>query len=193
MIWSCPTLQIGVGPCSRTGVSPMLRHRPPPVLLKGPSSMPSTLALPLNPAFRVAAVRRRTFGGFVAPLGRCGGTGASAPHHPRADQDGFRPDALALTRELGVSSVRYPGGNFVSGYRWEDGVAPVEERPARHDLAWHSTDPNTVGLDEFMAWAKKAEVEPMYAINLGTRGVEADRKSTRLNSSHVAISYAVCC
>lgn len=134
--------------------------------------MSSQVTLTLNPAFRVAPVRRRTFGAFVEHLGRCVYTGIFEPDHPAADADGFRTDVLALTRELGVSSVRYPGGNFVSGYRWEDGVGPVEERPARHDLAWHSTEPNTVGLDEFMTWASKAEVEPMYAVNLGTRGIE---------------------
>lgn len=134
--------------------------------------MSSQVTLTLNPAFRVAPVRRRTFGAFVEHLGRCVYTGIYEPDHPAADEDGFRSDVLALTRELGVSSVRYPGGNFVSGYRWEDGIGPVEDRPARHDLAWHSTEPNTVGLDEFMAWARKAEVEPMYAVNLGTRGIE---------------------
>ncbi|MFC7464635.1 alpha-N-arabinofuranosidase [Brachybacterium sp. GCM10030252] len=134
--------------------------------------MSPALTLTVNPAFRVAPVRRRTFGAFVEHLGRCVYTGIHEPDHPSADEDGFRTDVLELTRELGVSSVRYPGGNFVSGYKWEDGVGPLEQRPARHDLAWHSTEPNTVGLDEFMAWAKKAEVEPMYAVNLGTRGVE---------------------
>lgn len=134
--------------------------------------MSSQVTLTLNPAFRVAPVRRRTFGAFVEHLGRCVYTGIFEPDHPAADEDGFRTDVLALTRELGVSSVRYPGGNFVSGYRWEDGVGPVEQRPARHDLAWHSTEPNAVGLDEFMTWAEKAEVEPMYAVNLGTRGIE---------------------
>ncbi|MGO1947143.1 MAG: arabinosylfuranosidase ArfA [Brachybacterium alimentarium] len=133
--------------------------------------MSSHVSLTLNPAFRVAPVRRRTFGAFVEHLGRCVYTGIHEPGHPSADEDGFRTDVLELTRELGVSSVRYPGGNFVSGYQWEDGVGPVEDRPARHDLAWHSTDPNTVGLDEFMAWTKKADVEPMYAVNLGTRGM----------------------
>jgi alpha-N-arabinofuranosidase len=130
------------------------------------------LTLTLNPAFRVAPVRRRTFGAFVEHLGRCVYTGIHEPEHPSADEQGFRHDVLELVKELGVSSVRYPGGNFVSGYRWEDGVGPLEERPVRQDLAWHSSDPNTVGIDEFMAWAKKAEVEPMYAVNLGTRGVE---------------------
>src|SRR5699024_12242315 len=73
---------------------------------------------------------------------------------------------------LGGGRVGHPGGNAGSGYGWEAGGGPVGGGPARHDLAWHSTDPNTGGLDEFMAWAKKAEGEPMYAINLGTRGIE---------------------
>ncbi|KQY24195.1 alpha-L-arabinofuranosidase [Cellulomonas sp. Root485] len=128
--------------------------------------------LTLDPAFRVGPVRRRTFGSFVEHLGRCVYTGIHDPAHPTADADGFRKDVLELTRELGVSTVRYPGGNFVSGYRWEDGVGPRDQRPARLDLAWHSTDPNTVGVEEFMRWAKLAEVEPMMAVNLGTRGVQ---------------------
>ena len=128
--------------------------------------------LTLDPAFRVGPVRRRTFGSFVEHLGRCVYTGIHDPAHPTADADGFRKDVLELTRELGVSTVRYPGGNFVSGYRWEDGVGPRDQRPARLDLAWHSTDPNTVGVDEFMRWARLAEVEPMMAVNLGTRGVQ---------------------
>ncbi|MBE3014031.1 alpha-N-arabinofuranosidase [Microbispora sp. NEAU-D428] len=125
----------------------------------------------IDPAFRVAPVRRRTFGTFVEHLGRCVYTGIYEPGHPTADEDGFRTDVLALTRELGVTTVRYPGGNFVSGHRWEDAVGPVERRPARLDLAWHSTEPNRVGVDEFMRWCRKADLEPMMAVNLGTRGV----------------------
>ncbi len=131
----------------------------------------STARIVVNPAFTVGPVRRRTFGSFVEHLGRCVYTGIHEPDHPTADEDGFRTDVLDLVRELGVTVVRYPGGNFVSGYRWEDGVGPVEDRPQRLDLAWHSMEPNTVGTDEFMAWAKKADVEPMMAVNLGTRGV----------------------
>ena len=130
-----------------------------------------TALLTLDPAFTVGPVRRRTFGSFVEHLGRCVYTGIYEPDHPLADEDGFRTDVLALVRELGVTTVRYPGGNFVSGYRWEDGVGPVAQRPRRLDLAWHSTEPNTVGLDEFVRWAAKAGVEPMMAVNLGTRGV----------------------
>ncbi|PRX96105.1 alpha-N-arabinofuranosidase [Allonocardiopsis opalescens] len=125
----------------------------------------------LDPALRVGPVQRRTFGSFVEHLGRCVYTGIYEPGHPTADEDGFRRDVLELTRELGVSTVRYPGGNFVSGYRWEDGVGPRERRPVRRDLAWHVTETNEVGLDEFVRWARKAGVEPMMAVNLGTRGV----------------------
>jgi alpha-N-arabinofuranosidase len=126
----------------------------------------------LNPAFTIAPVSRRTFGSFVEHMGRCVYTGIYEPGHPTADSDGFRRDVLDLVRELGVSVVRYPGGNFVSGYRWEDGIGPVAGRPVRRDLAWHSLETNEVGIDEFMRWADKAGVEVMYAVNLGTRGVQ---------------------
>lgn len=125
----------------------------------------------VDPAFIIGPVRRRTFGSFVEHLGRCVYTGIYEPGHENADADGFREDVIELVKELGVSTVRYPGGNFVSGYKWEDGIGPKEDRPRRLDLAWHSTEPNTFGLDEFMKWADKTGVEPMMAINLGTRGV----------------------
>ncbi|NTW39356.1 MAG: alpha-N-arabinofuranosidase [Cellulomonadaceae bacterium] len=130
-----------------------------------------TARIVIDPAFTIAPVRRGTFGTFVEHLGRCVSTGIYEPGHPTADAQGFRGDVLALAREMGISTVRYPGGNFVSGYRWEDGVGPVEERPARLDLAWHSTESNAFGLHEFMAWTKAADAEPMMAVNLGTRGL----------------------
>lgn len=105
-------------------------------------------------------------------MGRCVYTGIFEPGHPTADEDGFRADVLALTRDLGVSVVRYPGGNFVSGYRWEDGVGPLHQRPRRRDLAWHSIESNQFGLNEFARWAAKADAELMYAVNLGTRGLQ---------------------
>ena len=82
---------------------------------------------------------------------------------------------LDLVRELGPTIIRYPGGNFVSGYNWEDGVGPVDERPTRLDLAWFTTEPNTFGTNEFMDWCRAAEVEPMLAVNLGTRAGDAAR------------------
>jgi len=129
-------------------------------------------SLTLDPDFRVADVPPRLFGTFVEHLGRCVYTGIFEPGHELADGDGFRSDVLDLTRELGVSVVRYPGGNFVSGYRWEDGVGPVADRPQRLDLAWHSLETNEFGLGEFATWSRKAGVEPMMALNLGTRGVK---------------------
>ena len=131
-----------------------------------------TAHLVLHPDFAVGPVDRRLFGSFVEHMGRCVYEGIFEPGHPQADEHGFRQDVLRLARELGITVVRYPGGNFVSGYRWEDGVGPISERPTRLDLAWRSIEPNTFGLHEFMAWARQAQVEPMLAVNLGTRGVQ---------------------
>jgi alpha-N-arabinofuranosidase len=126
--------------------------------------------------FTVGPVPRRLFGSFVEHMGRCVYTGIYEPGHPEADENGYRNDVLALVNELGVSVVRYPGGNFVSGYNWEDGVGPVDQRPRRLDGAWHTVETNAFGLHEFAGWAKKANVEIMEAVNLGTRGVEAARE-----------------
>src|ERR687889_2297158 len=102
--------------------------------------------------FVVSALDRRVFGSFVEHLGRCVYTGIFEPGHPAADERGFRGDVLDLVRELGPTIVRYPGGNFVSGYRWEDGVGPQEQRPRRLDLAWRALESNAFGVDEFAAW-----------------------------------------
>jgi alpha-L-arabinofuranosidase len=133
---------------------------------------PRSASLVVDPADVVAPVSRRTFGSFVEHMGRCVYTGIFEPDHPSADGDGFRTDVLDLVRELGVTMVRYPGGNFVSGYRWEDGIGPVQARPRRRDLAWHSVETNQVGIGEFVRWTRTAGVELMLAVNLGTRGVQ---------------------
>ncbi|MGH3392538.1 MAG: alpha-N-arabinofuranosidase [Actinomadura sp.] len=133
--------------------------------------MPLSAELTLDPAFTIGEIDRRLFGSFVEHLGRCVYTGIHEPGHPTAGEDGFRQDVLDLVRELGVTVVRYPGGNFVSGYRWEDGVGPVDERPRRLDPAWRSIETNAFGLGEFMAWARRAGVDPVMAVNLGTRGI----------------------
>lgn len=125
--------------------------------------------------FAIGQTDPRLFGAFVEHLGRCVYGGIYEPGHPTADEKGFRRDVLALVKELGPTIIRYPGGNFVSGYNWEDGVGPVEKRPARLDLAWFSTEPNSFGTNEFMDWCKAAAVEPMLAVNLGTRNGDAAR------------------
>ena len=126
--------------------------------------------LTVDPRSAIGPVRRRLFGGFVEHLGRHVYDGIYEPGHPAADDQGFRGDVLELVRELGVSTIRYPGGNFVSGFRWEDSVGPREQRPRRLDLAWHSTETNQVGLHEFADWLDKAGSDLMLAVNLGTRG-----------------------
>ncbi|MFF2451894.1 alpha-N-arabinofuranosidase [Isoptericola sp. NPDC058082] len=127
----------------------------------------------LHPDFRRGAVDRRLFGSFVEHLGRAVYTGIYEPGHPTADEHGFRRDVADLVHELGVPMVRYPGGNFVSNYVWEDAVGPVEQRKPFLDLAWRTVEPNLVGTDEFLQWAEREGVEPMMAVNLGTRGVAA--------------------
>lgn len=119
----------------------------------------------------IAPVNRRVFGSFVEHLGRAVYDGIHEPTHPSADAQGFRTDVKELVAELGVSAIRYPGGNFVSGFRWEDSVGPLDERPSRLDLAWHSTESNQVGLHEFADWLDSTGNELMLAINLGTRGI----------------------
>jgi alpha-N-arabinofuranosidase len=119
----------------------------------------------------IAPVRRRTFGSFVEHLGRCVYTGFYEPEHPSANDEGFRMDVVELVRELGSTTIRYPGGNFVSGFRWEDSVGPRGKRPVRRDLAWHSLETNQVGLDEFAKWLKLTDSELMLAVNVATRGI----------------------
>lgn len=126
----------------------------------------------LDPAFRVGPVDPRLFGTFVEHMGRCVYTGIYEPDHPTADEDGFREDVADLVRRLGPTVVRYPGGNFVSSYRWEDGIGPREERPQRLDLAWRQVESNHVGVDEFVGWARAVGMQPIMAVNLGTRGVQ---------------------
>src|SRR3954462_8072758 len=89
--------------------------------------------------FAIGTTDRRLFGAFVEHLGRCVYGGIFEPGHPTADEKGVRGDVRAVVKELGPTIMRYPGGNFVSGYDWEDAVGPVEQRPRRLDLAWMST------------------------------------------------------
>ena len=125
--------------------------------------------------YRVSRVDERLFGSFIEHLGRAVYGGIYEPGHPLADDLGFRTDVIEAVKKLGVPIVRYPGGNFVSGFHWEDSVGPVASRPKRLDLAWFTTETNEVGLHEFARWADRAGAEMMYAINLGTRGPEQAR------------------
>ena len=124
----------------------------------------------LDKDYVISPIDKRIYGNFVEHLGRCVYTGIYEPGHPQADAEGFRKDVLDLVKRLNVPIVRYPGGNYVSGFRWEDAIGPKEKRPKRLDLAWKTTEPNEVGIHEFASWAKKANTSIMYSVNLGTRG-----------------------
>ncbi|MDF2845749.1 MAG: alpha-N-arabinofuranosidase [Herbinix sp.] len=122
--------------------------------------------------FIVGEVDKRIFGSFIEHLGRAVYNGIYQPSSPLSDEQGFRKDVLQLIRDISVPLVRYPGGNFVSGYHWEDGIGPKADRKPKLDLAWSVIESNEFGLNEFMDWSKKAGTTPMMAVNLGTRGIE---------------------
>ncbi len=125
--------------------------------------------------FKCAEIDKRIYGSFIEHLGRAVYGGIYEPDHPLADSDGFRTDVIEKIKKLNVPIVRYPGGNFVSGYNWEDGVGPIELRPKKLELAWGVTEPNLFGTNEFAKWCQKANTSPMMAVNLGLRGPEEAR------------------
>ena len=125
----------------------------------------------VDKAFSIADIDKRIYGSFIEHLGRAVYDGIYQPGHPLSDADGFRKDVIELVKELDVPIVRYPGGNYVSNFYWEDSVGPVAERPRRLELAWRSMETNEVGIQEFNKWAKAAGSEVMMALNLGTRGI----------------------
>lgn len=116
---------------------------------------------------RLGSINRNLFGGFAEHLGRCIYGGIYDPGSPLADEDGLRTDVLNALRRLKMPVMRYPGGNFVSGYRWMDGVGPVEIRPARPELAWETIEPNHFGTNEFVKFCRKINSEPYFVVNCG--------------------------
>jgi len=128
-----------------------------------------------NKDFTIAKIDDRVYGAFLEHLGRAIYTGIHEPDHPTADTHGMRGDVIKLVKDLNIPCVRYPGGNFVSAYNWEDGIGPVEQRPTRLDLAWHTSESNRVGIHEFAAWCDAVDTKMMLAINLGSRGLDEAR------------------
>jgi alpha-L-arabinofuranosidase len=121
----------------------------------------------IDPLRVIAPIDPNVFGGFAEHLGRCIYGGIYEPGSPLADADGIRTDVLAALKRLRMPVMRYPGGNFVSGYRWRDAVGPKEERAARMELAWHDLEPNTFGTNEFVDFCRKLGSEPYLAVNAG--------------------------
>ena len=116
----------------------------------------------------ISKIDDRLYGSFIEHMGRAIYTGIYEPDHPLSDDFGFRQDVADLIRALDLSHIRYPGGNFLSGYNWLDGIGPLASRPARPDLAWFAIEPNHVGTDEFLAWCERLGIAPMLGVNLGT-------------------------
>ena len=120
----------------------------------------------INKEFAIGTIEKDVWGSFIEHMGRAVYGGIYEPGHPLADEEGFRTDVIEAVRAAGVPKVRYPGGNFLSGYVWRDGIG--RERPARLDLAWGQLEPNIIGLHEFYSWAQKAGAEVMMSVNMGT-------------------------
>ncbi len=121
----------------------------------------------LDPERIISDIDPNIFGGFAEHLGRCIYGGIYEPDSPLTDELGYRKDVLAALKRLKLPVIRYPGGNFVSGYRWRDGVGPVEERPARMELAWEAVESNRFGTNEFVTFCRKLGSEPYLAVNCG--------------------------
>ncbi len=137
---------------------------------KSPEQAPATVLI--DPARRKAELDRRIFGSFLEHLGRAIYEGVYEPGNKLADGRGFRKDVADEIRGMGVPIVRYPGGNFVSGYHWLDGVGPKKDRPTVLERAWNSIETNQFGTNEFMEWAKLVGCEPLMGMNFGTAGAE---------------------
>ena len=121
---------------------------------------------------QISAIDKRLYSSFIEHLGRAVYHGIYEPGHETADDMGFRQDVLKVIREMNIPMVRYPGGNFVSGYHWEDGTGPKEKRPKKMELAWSSVETNEVGIDEFIALCREIGAEPFLTINLANASPE---------------------
>jgi len=146
--------------------------------------------LSLHTGFRIGEVDPRIFGGFLEHIGRAVYEGVYEPGSAHADADGCRSDVLAALRRLDMTAMRYPGGNFASGYHWLDGVGPPEERPTVRDLAWQSVEPNRFGTDEFIRLCRKMDWTPMLTVNLGSAAPEEARNWVEYCNCPAGTRYA---
>ena len=144
----------------------------------------------INKNFCIGEIDKRIYGSFIEHIGRAVYGGIYEPSHKTADQNGFRQDVAELVKEIEVPIVRYPGGNFVSGYNWEDGIGDKSKRPKKQELAWKSIETNEVGIDEFQQWAKDVNAEINMAVNLGTRGSADAQKLLEYCNSDSDTYYA---
>ncbi len=144
----------------------------------------------LHSQFKSGPVDPRLFGGFLEHMGRAVYQGVYDPDCAHADAEGFRTDVLDALKRLRMTAMRYPGGNFVSGYHWQDGVGPARDRPAVLDLAWNSVEPNRFGTDEFIRLARRMGWTPMLSANLGTGTPEEARNWVEYCNAPTGTKYA---
>jgi alpha-N-arabinofuranosidase len=133
-----------------------------------PASADQSAQIFIDSRRTIAPLDRNLFGSFLEHLGRAIYEGIYDPGSKLSDSNGFRKDVLQEIRQIGVPIIRYPGGNFVSGYNWLDGVGPKQDRPRVLDKAWNSMNSNQFGTNEFMAWCKAVGTQPLMGLNLGT-------------------------
>jgi alpha-N-arabinofuranosidase len=150
---------------------PRLAAQPAPA--SAPAAGPARIKL--DPDRVVGEVHPHVFGNFAEHLGRCIYGGIYEEGSPLADADGFRRDVMDAARGLGVTLLRWPGGNFASGYHWQDGIGPRDQRPVRRDHAWGALESNRFGTDEFLRYCERLAVEPYLCINAGLGSVDEAR------------------
>lgn len=138
----------------------------------------------------IGTVDSLIYGNFTEHLGRCIYGGIYDPTSSQADADGFRKDVIDAVNKMGVSVIRYPGGNFVSGYHWQDGIGAKEARPKRKDLAWGATETNQVGTDEFLKFISKTNATPYLCVNLGTGTIEEARNWVEYCNAPTGLYYS---
>ncbi|MGB8212073.1 MAG: alpha-L-arabinofuranosidase C-terminal domain-containing protein [Anaerolineales bacterium] len=144
----------------------------------------------LHSGFKIGAVDARIFGGFLEHMGRAVYGGIYEPESAHADAEGCRKDVLEALGNLGMTTIRYPGGNFASGYHWQDGIGPVDKRPTLRELAWQSREPNRFGTDEFLRLCRKMGWKPMLTVNLGTGTPEEARNWVEYCNCPAGTRYA---
>lgn len=131
--------------------------------------------LTIEPSNQIAKIDDRLYSALIEHLGRGVYDGLYNPGNALSDKNGFRQDVVKAVKDLNIDLIRYPGGNFVSGFNWEDSIGPKDQRPTRLDLAWRSIETNQFGLHEFMKWTQQTGTRPDMAVNLGSRGIDAAR------------------
>lgn len=135
--------------------------------------MVKTAKIAVHPDYRIGKIEKRLFGAFLEPIGSWVYGGIYNPKHPTADDMGFRQDVIHAVKEFKLPALRFPGGNWVSGWDWKDSIGPVDKRKVQLDLAWFQIEPNIIGHDEYLAWTERVQTEPMYTINLGTEDIKS--------------------